>query len=585
MEKIGVGDLEANEWIKIEMGELFDGCDSFLFKGNRKTIASRMLDHMSLRKYDKFRWYFHNGGKYDFLFFLEEIMYNRSWKYDIIDVHGSLINIRIQTDSISFQLCDSYAMLPESLKKLSIAFDVEHKKLEFDIESGVKQMDKQAVKYLHNDCLALYEVIQKYIEFAGIEKLKLTIASQSLQDFVDMTQAKLDLIQMPEKEEKDFRKNFYVGGRVEVYKGKGDKVRLYDVNSMYGFAMLQPMPCGEMKTVTSYDRTKIGFYSITVTSFPNQYISPLFYKIRKNQTNKLFFVNGKGTYYLDSTTIDFLVKTFGMRFNVNYGYVFHGRDWLFVDYVEKYYKIKRDTSDTAMRAIAKLRLNSLYGKMGQKREVETLTNYIPNETQNFVDVIPELNLVSVLTVSKNKYIMPFLAGYITALARLHHYKLMMKDINSVFYCDTDSIFSESKVLDQYVSKEIGDLSYDGEYKGIFLAPKMYGLKDSDGEYITFKGFDSKDFTFSQLEKSFNTFLKKRTLLLQGKSKVSMLHFRSCLSRKNGIIGDEGKFLKTVMIDKKTETSYDKREIFNDDLYGFDSRPLTQQEVNRNEKIA
>ena len=150
----------------------------------------------------------------------------------------------------------------------------------------------------------------------------------------------------------------------------------------------------------------------------------------------------------------------------------------------------------------------------------------------------------------------------------------MEKERTIFYCDTDSIFTS----DHYpTGKELGDLSLKGSFDGIFIQPKTYALKNADGEDVKFKGFNADEFSFKQLKNS----------LVSGKpieqKSVKMLSFRECMRRTTGIIKTESPFLKLVNVSKKAYPKYNKRKVIRSENFHFDTRAFNTGEALKNEK--
>ena len=65
--------------------------------------------------------------------------------------------------------------------------------------------------------------------------------------------------------------------------------------------------------------------------------------------------------------------------------------------------------------------------------------------------------------------------------------LNLKD-NFCYYTDTDSTFLEKPLPDKYVGTELGQFKLEHIFdEAVYLAPKLYGGKTSDYEYIKIKG--------------------------------------------------------------------------------------------------
>ena len=65
------------------------------------------------------------------------------------------------------------------------------------------------------------------------------------------------------------------------------------------------------------------------------------------------------------------------------------------------------------------------------------------------------------------------------------------NLPSLYYSDTDSIYLDGPLPDSFISPtELGKLKLEGVYdEAIFLAPKVYALKNQEGEIIKIKGLN------------------------------------------------------------------------------------------------
>ena len=559
----GTFDIESREWIDFEILGMFDGEDYRTY-----TTINGFLDGIDRRKYRGWSWYAHNGGKFDFLFLIEELL-RRGWVRRIIERGGRMIQIECVGDHVAFDLRDSYALLPDSLEDLAESFGAKHQKLAIDYKK-IRKNDPATLKYLKEDVLALHEIITKWLDLEYVITPRLTIASQALDTF-SRTFIDGDLVQMPIDYDTVVRENFYSGGRVEVFKGHGT-VNSYDVNSLYPYVMKTEMPCGEVSRVRSYRPGRLGFYQIEVTKAPDNYLG--LFQMRGGKKN--YFVNGPGTYSMSSDTLEFLVSTFGIKYNVKFGLVFADRGRIFDDYVDFFFALKKSAAkDSPARFLAKMMLNSLYGKLGQKPDYETLVmDTGRHKTARPAD--PFLSTLGLVYVPRkgrrSKFVLPYLAAMITDRARLHHLKLMLEHPKEMFYCDTDSLYTSADYSHR-VSAELGDLSNTGTWEGIFLSPKCYALKSRrpKQEVVHFKGFSTEDFSYADFQSAV-----KGKILRQTKERI--LSFKEAAKRKNGIKKEAGAFLKLVDQQKVATMEYDKRLTFPDKERIFDSRAFTFEEV-------
>ncbi|MFA6152996.1 MAG: DNA polymerase [Chitinophagaceae bacterium] len=556
--KFGTFDIESTNWIHFEVLGFFDGQEYFTFWDIKK-----FLFHLNRKAYNGFRIYAHNGGKFDFLFIFQELL-DRGWIERIIERQGRMIAIRCNTGKMSFTLCDSYAILPARLSKLSAAFNPRHKKLEMDYKA-ISAHDARTLKYLENDVLCLWEVLYDFFSYDFIVQPQLTIASQAMNTFRSKFFSG-EITEMRIAHEEFIRKHYYSGGRVEMYKGYGRNIHVYDVNSLYPFVMLQPMPCGRMKVTDRYRKNKIGFYYIDIKKTPEWYISPLLHR-----GDKLTFLKGAGKYYVGSPTIDILHEQ-GVQFKVINGYYFESQETLFTDYVNSFFALKNKSKGTALYLIAKLFLNSLYGKFGAHRHREAIVQGTGYEEDTLLPSLgsnlASYGMVLIQEESRSKFIAPYLAAYITELARVHHFRLMNQHPEEMFYCDTDSLFTTAKYK---TGTKIGELSLQGTYKeGVFLGNKTYALQNGKESKVAFRGFSSDDISFQQVK---DALIHKVPIIQEREVLLSM---RQCSTAVN-VSREEGEFLKMRIQKKQTKTlDYDKRVTYPSKKFILDSTPHTQQ---------
>jgi hypothetical protein len=564
--KYATFDIESTNWIDFQVLGFYDGQEY-----RKYTRIGDFLNHLDHRRYHGYKIYAHNGGHFDFLFILEPLL-ERGWVMKVIEKAGRILAIKVNTGSARFIFADSLALLPQSLKKLSDQFEPEHRKLEMDYKK-VSKHDERTLKYLENDVLCLYEVLSKFFALDYVHTPQLTIAAQALNTFrVQFMSAKM--LRVALENEDEFRSKFYSGGRVEVYKAHGKGLNYYDVNSLFPWAMLAEMPCGKMRRVRSEVKGLIGFYEVDIAKTPDWYISPLLVKGRKN-----FFVNGPGRYYLSSAMLAYLRKEFAIRYKVNWGFVFAKKEELFYDYVTTFYKVKQENKGNSLGFLAKLMLNSLYGKLAQSRWSENLV-FDDGYIEGFRDAHPILQnygMVLVKEYTHSEFILPYIAAYITDLARLYHYQLMAIEPEKMFYCDTDSLITSAN-LDRLSGPDIGQLHNEGRYEGIFLNAKSYALRPQGGgpDKIAFKGFSTESFTFEDFKES-----AQGDALSQKKERL--LSYRECLHRVSGIKRKRGKFLMLADQTKVATSEYDKRLTIPSKKYIFDSVPLTYKDVEGERK--
>jgi hypothetical protein len=137
-----------------------------------------------------------------------------------------------------------------------------------------------------------------------------------------------------------FIRKSYFGGATDYYKAYGTNVYHYDINSLYPFAMMKPMPheiIREHKNINQIltkDFNLFGFFE--VECYSPEILKPLFpYK----QSNKTIYPYGnwKGIYFSEELKV---MLNYGYQFKIIRGYEFSKID-LFSEYVNYFYNIKK----------------------------------------------------------------------------------------------------------------------------------------------------------------------------------------------------------------------------------------------------
>ena len=179
------------------------------------------------------------------------------------------------------------------------------------------------------------------------------------------------------------------------------------------------------------------------------------------------------------------------------------KNLLFKDYIDYFYEMKRVArakGDKVMEKIAKLMLNSLYGKFGTNPKRKHIKSY--HNGEDWLTLIDEQyyykddNGEEVYEDMEHEgdFIYPFLASAITSYARIFLINCIDRiPYDKFIYCDTDSIhFIDNNIygLDDFVSDELISkdkmLKYsieDTSLCSIYLAPKKYAYINENGDLI------------------------------------------------------------------------------------------------------
>lgn len=214
------------------------------------------------------------------------------------------------------------------------------------------------------------------------------------------------------------------------------------------------------------------------------------------------------------------IEVQGYKFNIIKGYYFEKAN-IFKEFVEDLYnlRLKYPKSDP-MNMIAKLLMNSLYGKFGMDPDLALNKFYIVNdiELDNLMNdksiiILTDPIVLNISIDNSSNYLVSTsfkstksddddlnnssslnvniaIASAITAYSRIIMSQYLADDQLNIYYTDTDSITVDKPLDNKYIGNDLGKFKLETEYKeAIFLAPKVYAGYTTDGKYICkIKGF-------------------------------------------------------------------------------------------------
>lgn len=376
---------------------------------------------------------------------------------------------------------------------------------------------EQLKNYGIRDAEIHYCAFKKITEFWGITPT--TAGNLALTHFKKSTG--LDL-RFPCYKEEVIKKlaQAYRGGRSESFiRGSiFGKVYYYDINGMYPFVMkTYPYPYVSKEKDGMYvhkynvDLDKEGIAKALVYQDSN--IPPLGakrpVKISLGKSvkieNRLVFPKGHVldwfTYpelrYLEDTGHGFIIKIYE-------SYEWQNKWNPFKTWVSNLEKIREEQPE--LKYLVKIPMNSLYGKLGEKRNSKILTV----KEGKVIKMFPDYS--SNLVYAKHSCLP--LACYITAYSRLYLHQFIIKSNYEVFYCDTDSIFT-AKTLP--LGKKLGELGLkyetENDAHSIFVRSKFYVC----GDLVRCRGWNRPP-----------PAVAVKALLLNGKIEIDQTEFASLL---------------------------------------------------------
>lgn len=417
----------------------------------------------------------------------EKHMQNNTFKYSISD-KGQWYTIIIKINNHIIEIRDSLKLLPFSVKRIGESFGTKHKKLEMEYTgfryAGCEITDDEK-HYIANDVLVVKEALE--IMFTEGHN-KLTIGSCCLEEFKnitgeydykmfypDMINIELDTNVHKYPNADAWIRKSYKGGWCYLVKGKEDKIKTNgttaDVNSLYPSMMSSESgniyPVGEphfwsgnyiheqalKKNRYYFVRIKTRFYLkenyLPFIQIKGNYL----YKgtealessdVYDDKTDKYYDHYYDDNNVLHDTRVEMtLTMTDFILFKEHYELVdFEIIDgcWFFTEcgifdaYIEKYKKIKLENKG-ALRELAKLFLNSLYGKMASSTDSSFKVAFVKEDKS--------VGFISVPAHDKDAGYIP-IGSAITSYARNFTIRAAQKNYHGVnergfIYADTDSI--------------------------------------------------------------------------------------------------------------------------------------------------
>jgi hypothetical protein len=406
----------------------------------------------------------------------------------------------------SLIIYDSLKILPFSVAAIAKGFNLPISKLEIDYNETREKghiLTKEEIDYLRNDVDIVARALNTLFE-QGLNKM--TQGSNALYDYKQTVG------------NKNFNKWFpipvYDSDIRQSYKGgftylnpKFKELDLtegivLDVNSLYPSVMYyQPLPYGEgIFFKGKYKKDKI--YNLYVQMFTCQFELKPGYIPTIQLKNNLSFIP---TQYLESsdgedvtlclTNVDLeLFMEHYDVFNIEYhsGWKFKSTIGLFKDYIDKWNKVKMESTlngNKAMRTLAKLMLNALYGKFALNPNVQSKIPWYDNGIVKYKLGEKE---------TRDPIYIP-VGTFITAWARHKTISSAQKVYDRFVYADTDSLHligTEIPDMLEVDPVKLGAWKHESTFtRARFLRQKSY-IEEIDGVLnITCAGMPDRCYQF------------------------------------------------------------------------------------------
>lgn len=406
----------------------------------------------------------------------------------------------------SLTIYDSLKILPFSVEAIAKGFNLPISKLEIDYNETREKghiLTKKEIDYLRNDVDIVARALNTLFE-QGLNKM--TQGSNALYDYKQTVGSKNFNKWFPIPDyDSDIRQSYKGGFTYLNPKFKELDLTegiVLDVNSLYPSVMYyQPLPYGEgIFFKGKYKADKI--YNLYVQMFTCQFELKPGYIPTIQLKNNLSFIP---TQYLESsdgedvtlclTNVDLeLFMEHYNVFNIEYhsGWKFKSTIGLFKDYIDKWNKVKMESTlnrNKAMRTLAKLMLNALYGKFALNPNVQSKIPWYDNGIVKYKLGEKE---------TRDPIYIP-VGTFITAWARHKTISSAQKVYDRFIYADTDSLHligTEIPDMLEVDPVKLGAWKHESTFKRArFIRQKSY-IEEIDGVLnITCAGMPDRCYQF------------------------------------------------------------------------------------------
>lgn len=447
--------------------------------------------------------YFHNLA-FDGSFILDYLLINGFHHTDgpvrknhfatLISSMGKYYSITVRwQNGHKTEFRDSLKKLPMSVKNIARAFHLDEDKLTLDYHAPRPigyQPTPEEIAYGTNDVVIVAKALAKQFS-TGMTRL--TVGSDSLAEFKKVCGPKLfDHLfpVLPETMDAQIRQAYRGGFTYCDTRTQGTIVgagRVFDVNSLYPSVMYdQPMPYGHPiyfdGAPNSTDEYPLYVVTLTFTATlkpdhipciqvkSNPYFVDTFYQTDITQPVTMTCTSVDLALWQNHYNIEILAWEGGWSFKAITG--------AFTDYIDKWMAVK-NVHEGGLRAIAKLMLNSLYGKFATNPNV---TPKIPVLDDNGI-----LKLVMGDDETRDP-VYTAVGVFITAYARDITIRAAQDHYDVFLYADTDSLHLLDKPTPTLLDVDphrLGAWKVENTFgSAIYVRAKCYCEKLLDGSYVT-----------------------------------------------------------------------------------------------------
>lgn len=488
----GIANIKQPEYNSVEIGNSLDTFIDYISSFN----SSCYFHNLKFDGHFILDWLLKNGFRHVQSDFIKREMTFKT----LISNMGAFYSITVKWENgNTTEFRDSLKKLPMTVARIAISFKLEASKGELDYNKfrpiGHK-ITSEEEDYLRRDVVIVAQAMRQ-VHDNGMKRL--TVASDSLAEYkavIGPEKFKRLFPVLSTYMDTEIRRSYRGGFTYADPRFKGHITGsglVLDVNSLYPAVMMNcDLPYGEPHFVEGFvggDKTRpLSIFSVTFTA--------------KLKANHIPCIQIKGTSMFGSTeylkviadpvtimvtNIDWIL--YNDHYNIDVleyggGWIFRSTRGLFDDYIEKWGAIK--ASETGgKREIAKLHLNSLYGKFASNPNV---TSKIPTLEDDAVKLVigQEETRPPVYTA---------MGVFITSYARDITIRAAQENYDVFAYADTDSLHLMTDDVPETIDVHPTKMgAWKLEYKfdsAFYVRPKAYvertyenGKGEYYGSYVT-----------------------------------------------------------------------------------------------------
>lgn len=386
---------------------------------------------------------------------------------------------------------DSLKKLPFPVRKIAEDFNLPIQKLEIDYNEERNDdhiLTEQEIEYVLHDVKIVAMALQIQIEQ---NLTKITNGSDALNDFkrtISKKQFEINFPILDIQTDKDIRQA-YRGGFTYVnpkFQNKDIKNGIvFDVNSLYPSVMYdKPLPYGlPLFFNGQYEHDEM--YPLFIQNFTcefkvkKDYIPTIQLKNNLSYIPNEYITESKEHVNLVLTSVD--LELFFEHYdvwNIEYinGWKFKQCVGIFKPYIDKWGKVKKENKG-AIRQLAKLMLNSLYGKFGTNPDVTGKIPYLDDE--NVVKwKLGEKEMRDPIYIPMSVFITAWARHKTISTAQLCFDRFIYADTDSLHLVGTDIPKAIEHIIDD---KELGYWAHESTFtRARFIRQKTY-IEEIDGK--------------------------------------------------------------------------------------------------------